>query len=348
MFYPHTGMSSHQCPYPRGKVIGGTGTINSLIYVRGSAEDYNWEKFGIGGWNFEDVLPSFLQLEKAHIDGEEGYHGHQGALDVNFQAPPHPLQDIFLQAAVEAGIPRLDFNGKELLGVGPPQLHTRSGKRLSGGRAFLDPVRELENLEIVTNALASKLLIEDGQVVGVEFFKQGVKYIAGVNNEVIVSGGSINTPQLLMLSGIGPKEELSKFGIPVIKDLPVGQNFKDHVGYQTLTFNLTYAYDITTDEAIKMFTEGLGPLANGDNDAAIAYVRVKNTEPQGVADLEFVFIPPNTTNDFGSWQYNFKQDFYDYVDRTSPPDTLRANIILQKPKSVGSVTLQSNSPMDYP
>ena len=230
---PDKGISSRSIVWPRGKVLGGSSSINGLIYIRGQAEDYDhWRQLGNAGWSFSDVLPYFRRAEHQER-GESELHGTGGPLGVSDLRLKHPLCEAFLKAAVEAGYPRIDdFNGPSQEGASYYQLTTRNGVRSSAAAAYLGPAKRRPNLVVETDALATRVLIENGRAVGVAYLKHGLPYEARARREVVLSGGSINSPQLLQLSGIGPAALSKEHGIAVVRDLPgVGENLQDH--YQT-------------------------------------------------------------------------------------------------------------------
>jgi choline dehydrogenase len=227
---PEPGLNGRRLHWPRGKTLGGSSSINGHVYMRGTPDDYNgWRDAGNPGWGWEDVLPHFKATE-CHFAGESALHGAGGELKVSALQEPHPASQAFVAAAVNAGIhPNDDFNGPQQAGVGYVQLMIHRGIRSSAARSFLKPVRQRKNLTVAVNALVEKIVITGKRATGVRYEQDGqtLEVTAG---EVILSAGAINSPQLLMLSGIGPVDELGKHGITVIHPLPgVGQNLHDHV-----------------------------------------------------------------------------------------------------------------------
>ncbi len=215
---------------PRGRVLGGSSAINGMIYIRGHRRDYDsWAAEGCDGWSYADVLPYFKTAENHHSGGDD-FHGTGGELDVSRQRDPHAINEALLEAASELQLGRTsDFNGAEQDGFGYWDVNQRNGERLSSSRAFLQPVAGRPNLVIVTGALTRRVLIENGRATGVEIDRDGRVETIVAAREVIVAAGAINSPQVLMLSGIGPAEELKRHGIEVVCDLPgVGENLQDH------------------------------------------------------------------------------------------------------------------------
>ncbi len=225
---PGTGGRTHV--WPRGKVLGGSSSINGLLYIRGQHADYDgWRQLGCEGWGWDDVRPYFLRAENQERGAGE-HHAVGGPLNVSDVTQTHPVSDAVVEACVEAGLPRnADVNGAEQEGVSYYQLTVKNGQRCSSAVAYLHPVMSRANLRVETNALTTRVIFEGKKAVGVEFTQNGVKRIARANKEVILSGGAINSPQLLQLSGVGPGQLLADHGIAVVSDLPgVGGNLQDH------------------------------------------------------------------------------------------------------------------------
>lgn len=216
---------------PRGKVLGGTSSINGMVYIRGHREDYNqWRQLGNTGWSYEDVLPYFRKAENQQR-GEDEFHGTGGPISVSDPYETHPVADALIESAVAAGHPRNnDFNGAHQTGFGYKQWTIRNGRRNSTAVGYLKPARKRANLTIATRAHASRLLFDGRRATGLEYMQDGTPKTALARREVIVSGGAYNSPQLLQLSGVGPAELLRTHGIDVVADMPgVGANLLDHV-----------------------------------------------------------------------------------------------------------------------
>lgn len=222
--------------WPRGRVLGGSSAINAMCYTRGVPADYDeWARRGADGWDWASVLPWFRRSE-GNRRGADALHGGEGPLAVSDPRHRNPLTDVFVEAAVQAGHARNpDFNGPSQEGVGLYQVTQRDGIRCSAATAYLRPARGRPNLEVVTGALATRVLVEAGRAVGVEYGRRGRLLRARASREVLLCGGAINSPQLLMLSGIGPSAELRRHGITVVHDAPgVGGNLQDHLDICTL------------------------------------------------------------------------------------------------------------------
>ena len=261
---PEPGLGYRSRVLPRGRTFGGSSSINSMVYIRGNRADYDaWAAMGLEGWGWDDVLPYFLKAE----DNERGaseLHGACGPLRVSDGRARHRTCEAFIEAAIEAGIPaNEDFNGPEQDGVGWYQLTQRDGMRCSTAVAYLHPAMQRPNLVAETGAYVTRLLLEGTRAVGVEVDQHDAlrEIRAG---EVILSAGSYQSPQILLLSGIGPAEELELGGIPPVLDLPVGRGLQDHVA-TWITFTTdqpSLLTDETDENLILLQTEGRGPLTS--------------------------------------------------------------------------------------
>ena len=229
---PEAGLNGRSIDWPRGKVLGGSSSINGLLYVRGQPQDYNrWRQMGNAGWGWDDVLPLFKRAEN-NERGADAFHGDQGPLSVSNMRIQRPITDAWIAAAQAAGHTfNSDCNGADQEGVGFFQLTTRNGRRCSAAVAYLNPARKRTNLRIITHAQVEKIVIKGQHATGVQYKdKAGKLQTLTAGSEIILSGGSINSPQLLMLSGIGEANQLQDHGINVKKDLHgVGKNMQDHL-----------------------------------------------------------------------------------------------------------------------
>src|SRR5207342_1562222 len=223
------GLNNRRLYLPRGRVIGGSSSINAMIYLRGARADYDdWAADGCAGWSYDDVLPYFKRSED-NERGEDAYHGVGGPQTISDSRSMQPLIETMLEAAVQAGYEHNpDLNGERQEGVGRFQLTQRNGWRCSAADAFLHPAADRPNLEIVSNALAQRIAFEGDHAVGVEVVRDGGAETVRAEREVILSAGSYQSPVLLMLSGIGPADEIAPLGIGVRNDVPVGHNLQDH------------------------------------------------------------------------------------------------------------------------
>jgi len=228
---PQPYLDQRRLFWPRGKTLGGSSSINAMVYIRGHAKDYDdWAEQGNAGWSYNELLPLF----KAHENNERGpsrMHGTGGPLNVADVRDPNPLSHVFVEAAKQVGLPyNADFNGIEQEGVGLYQVTQKDGQRWSSARAFLEGARSRPNLTVLTKAHATRVLLEGKRAVGIEVLHNGQSRQLHAQREVVLCGGAVNSPQLLLLSGIGPKDELAQHGIKLVHELPgVGQNLQDHL-----------------------------------------------------------------------------------------------------------------------
>jgi choline dehydrogenase len=227
---PEPALHERRLFYPYGKVLGGSSSVNGMVYIRGDRRDYDhWRESGSDGWGFDDVLPYFRRAENQQR-GEDQYHGVGGPIKVHDQFEPHELCEAFFAAAREVGIPgNRDFNGADCEGAGYYQLTTDGWRRCSTAVGYLRPARRRSNLTILVNAQVRRVLLENARAVGIEFTRDGQAFTAMASREVVLSAGAFNSPHLLQLSGIGPAQRLRAAGITVAHDLPgVGENAEDH------------------------------------------------------------------------------------------------------------------------
>lgn len=233
---PQRHLNNRICYQPRGRVLGGSSSINAMIYIRGTPSDYDgWAAMGCAGWSWADVLPYFKKAEHQER-GESALHAVGGPLGVSDLRFKNPLSDIFLEAAAELQLPSNDdFNGPSQEGMGYYQVTQRDGRRCSAAVAYLEPARGRTNLSVITDAHAERVLFESGRAIGLRFRREGKSETVAARREVILSAGAFQSPQLLMLSGVGPAAHLKENGVEVLVDAPeVGGNLQDHLDYSTL------------------------------------------------------------------------------------------------------------------
>ncbi|WP_432154020.1 GMC family oxidoreductase [Streptomyces tricolor] len=288
---PEPGLGGRRTYLPRGRMFGGSSSMNAMIYIRGSRADYDgWAAAGATGWSYAEVLPYFKRSED-NERGEDAFHGVGGPLTVSDGRSDHPLATAFVQAAVEAGHKANDdFNGETQFGVGRYQLTQRGGMRCSTAVAFLHPALERPNLTVLSSARAHRVVIEGGRAAGVEVERGGTVDTVRAEREVILSAGAYESPKLLMLSGIGPAADLSAFGIDVVRDLPVGQGLQDH--YMTLLNFRTAAESLisaaTPENAALLQDEGRGPLTSNIGEAGGFF---RSRDGLDAPDLQFHAAP---------------------------------------------------------
>ncbi|NQV98220.1 MAG: GMC family oxidoreductase N-terminal domain-containing protein [Rhodospirillales bacterium] len=268
---PSEGTAGRAIKWPRGRIIGGSSSINGLIFIRGQQQDFNdWEALGAEGWAFPSVLPYFRKLE-GYKGGESQFRGSFGELKVDDLRLKHPACEAWLEAAQDWGLPYLDdFNADTSLGAGRYQLSLDGRWRSSSARAFLHPVKNRKNLTVISDALVEKVLFSGTRAIGVKLHsRQGPQTIHG--NKVVLSAGALQSPQILQLSGIGPKDLLSQHKIPVISDsAQVGQNLQDHYQMRTIVrMKNKLSLNIETRNPLKLAMHGLNWLKDGSGILSI-------------------------------------------------------------------------------
>jgi choline dehydrogenase-like flavoprotein len=288
------GLDRRRVYLPRGKMLGGSSSMNAMIYIRGARADYDgWARDGAKGWAYDDLLPYFRRSE-ANERGEDQFHGKLGSLTVSDGRSRYSLMDAFVEAGVEAGHPRNpDFNGEMQDGVGFFQLTQRNGMRCSAAAAFLHPALRRPNLQLVTDALVTRILFDGPRASGVEIIHHGELQEVRAETEVIVSAGAYNSPQLLMLSGIGPASDLARLVIPVRVDLPVGEGLQDHpsvgMSWHSDTEGLLTAASPANAERLQR--EGRGPLSSNIAEAG-GFFRTR--EGLEAPDIQLYALPSNS------------------------------------------------------
>ncbi len=321
--------------WPRGRVLGGSSSINAMCYIRGVPGDYDdWAAAGASGWGWDAVLPYFRRSER-NSRGDDALHGSLGPLHVADLRYTNPLSSVFIQAGEQAGYARNeDFNGPRQQGFGFYQVTQKNGARCSSAVAYLDPARERRNLHIVTDALVTGIGLDGGRASGVTVRTRAGAAHYRAEREVLLCGGAINSPQLLMLSGIGPAEELRRLGIPVQVDAPqVGQNLQDHLDICTLhhcTQRITYDRLSDVKVAFDYYLRGHSGAGSSNIAEAGGFVRSRFA-PDERADIQFHFVPA-MLDDHG--RHRLKGDGY----------TVHACFL--RPRSRGRVRLASASAGD--
>ncbi len=334
-------------PLPRGKMLGGSSSLNGMLYVRGQASDYDaWRQMGLDGWDYDSLLPLFRRSE-GNGRGEDEFHGSQGPLKVNNDISDNPLFDAFHEAGRQAGYrENNDFNGAGQEGFGRYQFTAHRGRRCSAADAFLRPALGRSNLTLQVGALAERIIIEGGRAVGIAYSHRGAAKTARAAREVVLSGGAINSPQLLMLSGIGDADHLVSMDIPIQVDLPgVGQNLQDHLGVRLLhlsklkTVTQTLGrLDLAAISVIRAWITGRGPAAQFPLVGG-AFLR---TDPSLTApDLQLQFCAGNLLT-------MSRNPFARAARDNSRPDTFTLLICQLRPHSRGELRLKSNDPSMAP
>ncbi len=349
---PQPHMNGREVYWPRGRTLGGSSSINGLIYIRGQREDYDdWAAAGNPGWGYDDVLPYFRKLEH-NVRGASEFHGVDGPVWASDIAEPHPLVEALIGAGQAIGIPRNDdFNGARQEGAGYYQLTTRAGLRCSTAVAYLRPARTRVNLCVQTQAQATRIRFEGRRAVGVEYRQGGRTRVATARREVLVAAGAIQSPQLLELSGVGQAEVLRRFGIEVVHPLPgVGENLQDHLQAR-LIYRCTEP--VTTNDLLRTWHGRLsigldyllhraGPMAVGINQGGVFACVSPDAAPSG---------PPGTVAAGGrpDVQFHFatlSSDMAGSAVHDFPGFTM--SVCQLRPSARGFVHLKSPDPLAAP
>ncbi|MPZ09257.1 MAG: choline dehydrogenase [Kiloniellaceae bacterium] len=337
---PDKGLNGRRLDWPRGKVLGGSSSINGLLYIRGQKEDYDhWRQLGNAGWSYDDVLPYFIRSEDQER-GADDYHGVGGPLAVSDMRIRRALCDKFITAAGELGIPpRQDFNGAAQEGAGYFQLTARNGRRCSTAVGYLNPARPRPNLEIVTHAQTERVLFDGRHAVGVTYRRKGSPREARCRGEVILAAGAIGSPQILLLSGVGPGGQLQSFDIPLVHHLAgVGRNLQDHLQVRMV---FKTRGPITMNDQVhnpfKKMLMGLdyllfrrGPLTMG---ASQVCVFARTTPEAATPDIQF-HLQPLSADKPGEGLHRFS--------------AFTSSICQLRPESRGVIELRSPFAQDYP
>ncbi|CAH2986966.1 unnamed protein product [Chilo suppressalis] len=346
------------CPWFRGKTMGGSSSINYMVYIRGNKRDYDgWAESGNHGWSYLEVLPYFKKSENNQdMEGHDKYyHAVGGPLNVERFRHMEPNTLMLIEAFKEQGLPVTDLNGENQLGVDFTQSTSKNGQRFSTNAAFIRPLKgRRPNLHIATNAFVTKILINSHTktAYGVEYVINGIKYAAFAQKEVILSAGAINSPKILMLSGIGPSLHLKNLNIPVIKDLKVGENLQDHVGTNSLIVALSNKTSTLVDSQ-QLFQEiydyygqhhyKSGPLASTSTLRTVAFIKTEFAF-ENAPDIQFHFDARNVKD--------FFSDPTTYMDTSIFPlsfyDGFAARALLLTPKSRGFILLNQTDPIFGP
>ena len=342
---PDPGIDNRQIPFPRGKVLGGSSSINGILWVRGLPEDYDgWRQLGLAGWGWDEAERTFRKIETQHGAGIKSAAG--GPLPIDDVAMQHGLLDTMVDAFVEAGAPRAtDLNGTTREGVSRVRLNAHKGVRVSSAVAYLHPAMRRDNLQVVMHAQASRILFEGKRAVGIEYWQDGKRCVAKARREVILSGGAINSPQLLELSGIGSAARLQEFGIPVLADSPrVGENLQDHYaamvrarlkpGVQSLN-ELSRGLPLVGQMVRWLFTRS-GLLALGGSNLTAF---LKSDPALDLPDLQFFGSP--ATVDFDELVNSGKM-----MMERQPGMTLGGYVM--RPRSKGSIHIKSPDFREHP
>jgi choline dehydrogenase len=343
MSEPEPYADNRRIPAPRGKVLGGCSSINGMMYSRGNRADYDeWARMGLSGWSFAQVLPYFRKSEGSWR-GDSEFHGASGPMTVSRHVPDSYVYPRLIATAQKLGFPHLeDFHGVEQEGFSAPDFNVRRGHRASTSQRYLRPALSRENLTVETHAMATRVRIQHGRAVGVEYVRHGEKHCARADREVILSGGTFNSPQLLLLSGVGPADELRALGIDPIVDLPgVGRNLQDHASVGMVydasgpfTFDKQLRLDRMMVAVLRWYSSGggvIGALPVG------AQGFIRTLEHLERPDLQLLISP--VAMDARLWFPGW---------RAARGHAFSVANVLLHPRSGGWVRLRSADPMDKP
>jgi choline dehydrogenase len=334
---PDPNLGGREIYIPRGKTLGGSSSINGMVYIRGHARDYDiWRQFGCTGWSYDEVLPYFRRSEN-NPELADAFHGQGGEMDVRRGPTKNPLYDAFITAGTAAGYPVTDdFNGAQQEGFGRYDFTIHKGRRVSTARAFLHPVRSRPNLDVEIRAHARRILFDGKRATGLEYMQGGERVIAHASREVIVAAGTINTPALLQVSGIGDPAHLRDLGVNVVSDLPgVGKNLQDHVTVyvqhectQPITVRSMFRPQTAVWALVQAVLFGTGPAASFPLEAGGF---IKTRPDLELPDVQFHFLPGLGPDKGGKKMHGFF-----------------SNICCLRPDSRGEVRARSTDPFEAP
>jgi choline dehydrogenase-like flavoprotein len=340
---PEEGTGRREIDWPRGKVLGGSSSLNGLLYVRGQMQDYDgWRQMGNEGWSWDDVLPYFKKAQNQERGGND-LNGSGGPLNVSDLADPHPISKAFVNAGVEKGLPRLDdCNGVNQEGIGFYQVTIKNGRRHSAAQAYLKDARSRSNLSIETNALVQRILFNGKRAIGVEYQKDGDLREERSGAEVILCGGAVNSPQILQLSGIGDGDHLKSNGIEVVHELKgVGENLQDH-------YQIPISYRVIGSKSVNELSRGLPLLGQIAKYAlqrrgllamspAQVFAFVRTREELETPDIQYHFLPASADME--------KADGMTTLEKLPG---MTATMCQLRPESRGSIRIKSAEPTQHP
>ena len=339
MTEPDIGIAGRRLQWPRGKVLGGSSSLNGLLYVRGQPADYDrWADLGNRGWSYADVLPYFKKSEDQERGADE-YHGVGGPLKVADLRLRRPIADFFIKAATQVGIPyNRDYNGATQEGVSYFQQTAHKGFRWSTAKGFLRPARQRTNLTVLTRAQTTRVLFDGDRAIGIEYLKGGRLQQARADREVVLSTGAIGSPQILQLSGVGPKALLDRVGVPVVKDLPgVGRNLQDHLQIRLVFKTSQRTLNDEVNNIFKRAWVGLqyivsrtGPLTLAASQVAI-FTRSKPDVER--PDIQF-HMQPLSADKPGDGAHKFS--------------AFTSSVCQLRPHSRGYIEIKSKDPLEHP
>jgi choline dehydrogenase len=334
---PQKHCNDRRMYWPRGKTLGGSSAINAMLYVRGHSSDYDhWRQLGNEGWSYADVLPFFKKAER-NERGPNEVHGFDGPLNVADQADPSRLNEAFLQACTEAGYKRNDdFNGTEQEGVGYYQVTQKDRERWSAASAYLRPAveRNRNNVHVISDALVERIILDQTRAMGVRYWQNGRDDVARCSREIILASGAVNSPQLLMLSGIGPADHLDSVGIRPLHDLPgVGANLQDHLDASLLQFCKTRDTYDTANKLLSLYRYWKDKKGPGTSPIAESGGFLSTRPGLSAPDIQLHFLPAMVV-DHG--RTKMKKNGYSL------------HVCTLRPESRGAIQLRSKDPKEHP
>ncbi|KAI4500454.1 hypothetical protein M0802_004416 [Mischocyttarus mexicanus] len=353
-----------RCPLFVGNAIGGSSSVNFMIYARGTPNDFDkWAALGNPGWSSEEVLPYFKKSENCKVaNADKRYHGYEGYLENNDVPSETPYKKTFLNAAVELGYNLIDYNSDKNIGFSQLQATLQNGRRMSAAKAFLKPIKKRPNLYIYKSCLVTRIVIDEKTktAIGVEFIRNGKTCFVKAKKEVILSAGAFNSPKLLMLSGIGPKDHLNSLGIHTIEDLPVGYNLQDHVAITVMNFLLPQPSPslFQISNFYNYIFKNSGPLTIPGSTEALGFISTKNDKDRkdpNLVERRDVEVILTTGTFIGEGADLFPKilqisdEFYNnvFAEYKNASGFTMAPVLLT-PKSRGRVSLKSTDPSDSP
>jgi choline dehydrogenase-like flavoprotein len=333
---PQPHLNNRRIPVNRGKALGGSTSINSMVYIRGAAADYDeWESLGCEGWSYKDVLPIFKKLERNRLGQDSRYHGTDGELLVDNPRDPNVLSRMFVAAGRDVGIPaNQDFNAESQFGLGIYNVTQDKGQRFSAFTAFVRPVLERKNLTVLSACEVQRLVVANGRATGVRVRHEGQDKTLDATREIVLSAGAINSPTILLQSGIGPADELKRIGIDPVHHLPgVGKNLQDHVdGMITVRSPSTKTLGLSVHNLPRMLAAPYQYFARRKGMLTTNYVEAggfaKTKYADGLPDIQFHFVPGYRSHRGRLVEYG-----HGYAIHTC----------VLRPKSVGEIRLSDNA-----
>lgn len=362
-------LKSQRSIWPSGKVLGGSTALNGMMFVRGNKEDFDiWEKMGAKGWSYKDVLPYFIKMETYNgVDGDSGYRGYNGPLNVEKIPFLTPLAHAFVAAAKELGLKEIDYNGESQLGVSFTQSTIHKGQRFTAAKAYLHPVRYRENLYVLTDTSVRSLKLDGDKVIGVftvgtKEYKTGAERLIKAKNEVILSAGTVGSTKILLLSGIGPQEHLTAVNIPIKKDLPVGKNLQDHImmPFPILLENipldsgvsLTEPYVESLSSVLQYNFLGTGPLSSSGAEAHAFFHSGFEEKGTTAPDIQLILLSswftPDLMRTYSISTKGAETLWGHHVIEDVPKSGFILFSTLLHPRSIGEIGLDASDPLNKP